>query len=83
VNAFTPGRFVVSWVGAAGAKDPFALTHQVKVMREGFERQGITPALVLLVVDDSELDTAVEIISTALDTTADAAPKDSPGRVLP
>lgn len=64
---YTPGRFVVSWVGHPGARDPFALTAQVKAMREGFERAGRTPALMLVVVEDAELEAAVEILTAALD----------------
>lgn len=66
-DTFTPGRFVVSWCDAADARDPIALTSQVKTMRDGFERAGHRPALVLLVVADGEQDAAVELITLALD----------------
>ena len=65
--AFTPGRYVVAWVDAAGARDPIALTSQVKFMRERFETLGHKAALVLLVVADGECDEAVERIKTALE----------------
>jgi hypothetical protein len=51
---YTPGRFVVSWVGADGARDPIALTSQVKAMRDGF-------------VADGEEDAAVDLVREALD----------------
>lgn len=64
---YEPGRFVVSWVGADGARDPIMLTSQVKVMRDGFERLGHRPALMLIVVADEELDSAVAKVQAALD----------------
>ncbi len=70
--SYTAGRYVVSWVGAAGARDPIALTSQVKVMRDGFVRSGHTPALMLVVVDDDELDAAVELVQQALDAGVDS-----------
>lgn len=70
--AYTPGRFVVSWVGAEGARDPIALTSQVKAMRVGFERLGHKPALLLVVVADGEVDAAADLIREALDGEPDA-----------
>lgn len=64
---FTPGRYVISWIGAKGARDPIGLTSQVKVMREGLKEAGHTAALVLIVVADDEQDAAVERITKALD----------------
>jgi hypothetical protein len=78
-GVYEPGRFVVSWVGAKGARDPFMLTSQVKVMREGFERLGHKPALMLIVVADPELEAAVEIVSKALDTTTALRSSPKPG----
>lgn len=66
-GTYTPGRFVVSWVGADGARDPIALTFQVKVMRDGFERLGFAPALLLIVVADAEVYEAAELVRQALD----------------
>lgn len=65
--AYTPGRFVVSWVGAEGARDPIALTSQVKAMRDGFESIGHKPALLLVVVADGEVDAAADLLRKALD----------------
>lgn len=67
MSGFTAGRYVVSWIGADGARDPILLTSQVKTMRDGFERLGHKPALILLVVADGEQDEAVERISGCLD----------------
>jgi len=64
---YTPGRFVVSWIGAEGARDPIALTSQVKMMRDGFERLGHKPALLLIVVADGEVDAAAALVQEALD----------------
>jgi hypothetical protein len=66
-TAYTPGRFVVSWIGAKGARDPILLTSQVKAMRDGFEAIGHSPALMLVVVVVAELDAACELLVTALD----------------
>lgn len=63
---FTPGRFVVSWCDAQTARDPIALTSQVKALRDGLERSGHTPALILLVVADGEQDAATDRIIAAL-----------------
>lgn len=65
-DSYTPGRYVVSWVGAEGARDPIALTSQVKAMRDGFERLGHKPALLLIVVADGEQDAAVALLEEAL-----------------
>ena len=69
-STYTPGRFVIAWTSATGARDPIALTSQVKTMRLGFERAGHTPALVLIVVADGEIDAAVDRITEALDVAA-------------
>lgn len=66
---FTDGRFVMSWVDAAGARDPIALTSQVKYLRGRLKNTGFDAGLVLLVVADEELDAAVELVQAALDTT--------------
>lgn len=66
-DAFTPGRFVISWCNAVDARDPILLTSQVKTMRDGFERAGHRPALLLLVVADGEQEAAVELVTRALD----------------
>lgn len=63
---YTPGRYVVSWTDADGARDPIALTSQVKAMRDGFERLGHRPALLLIVVAEGEQDAAVQLIEEAL-----------------
>jgi len=65
--SYTPGRYVVSWIDANGARDPITLVSQVKEMRDGFERAGHKPALVLLVVADGEQDAAVDRVTAALD----------------
>ena len=66
-RGYTPGRYVVAWVPADGARDPIALTSQVKLMREGFERSGHKPALILIVVTDGEEDAAVDLVTQALE----------------
>lgn len=63
---FTAGRYVVSWTDGAGARDPIMLTAQVKAMRDGFERAGHRPALLLVVVADGEQDAAAALIEAAL-----------------
>ncbi len=65
-DAYTPGRFAVSWIDAQGARDPIALTSQVEMMRQGFERAGYRPALLLVVVADGEQDAAVDLLTKAL-----------------
>lgn len=66
---FTPGRFVLSWIDAEGARDPIALTSQVKAMRDGFEHVGHKPALLLVVVADGEENAAADLVTHALDAT--------------
>jgi hypothetical protein len=66
-RAYLPGRYVISWAGAGLARDPIALTSQVKTMRLGFERAGHRPALVIVVVADDEVEDAVDLITKCLD----------------
>jgi len=63
---FTDGRYVVSVTDVFGDRDPIAITSQVKVMRESFERLGPQSALILAVVADGEQDAAVGRITAAL-----------------
>lgn len=59
----TLDTFVVSSTDAVGARDPIALTQQVKIMRDGFEKAGHgAPGLILIVVKNNEVQAAVDII---------------------
>ena len=66
-TTFTPGRYVLSWIGRSWARDPIELAQQLKSMRKGFEAAGHKPALILLMVADGEEDAAAERIRAALD----------------
>ena len=68
-RAFSRDTYVIADTNAAGARDPFMLTSQVKFMREGFEKAGHgRPALILLVVKDGEQKAAVDLIRGVLDS---------------
>lgn len=64
---YTAGRFVLADTDSRGARDMIGLTQQVKFMREGMERAGHTPGLILLVVADDERKGVVERLKTVLE----------------
>jgi hypothetical protein len=65
--AYTPGRFAIALADALGTRDPIALRFHAKTLREGMERVGHTPALMLIVVADDEREAAVDLIRTTLE----------------
>jgi hypothetical protein len=60
------GRYLYAEANAPNAKDPIALTTQVKYMRDMGGANGWKPALILVVVDDDHLSEARERITAAL-----------------
>ncbi len=83
-QAFSRDTYVIADTNAAGARDPFMLTSQVKFMREGFEKAGHgRPALILLVVKDGEEHAAVDLIRGVLDSPTGGRRMTDPSEALP
>lgn len=76
MSDFSYGTYVVAATDARGARDGIGLTSQVKFMRDGLERCGHKPALVLLVVKDGEQDAAMDLIRAALDPAEHVTPEE-------
>ncbi len=60
------GRYLAAIATAEHARDPIALSTQVKYMRDVAEANGWKPALILVVVDDAHRAEASERIQAAL-----------------